>query len=322
MSAAPCIAILLATYNPDTVWLRRQLLSLNGQNWENLRLYVRDDASTTITSEELRSILAECVTAFPYSFAVNERNLGSNATFERLTAEAEGEYFAYCDQDDIWHPRKLCISFAALCRSRAELVCSDVRIIDAEDRPVADSITDIRRHHVFREGAGLAPRLLVHNFVIGCTVLLPAVTAKAAVPFCPYMVHDHWLALFCAERGSIACVHEPLMDYRVHSGNQTGLLAGVTDKRSYSEVRIELLRRRFRWLREHFSCGTETAHALAEATLWADARYENWHHMGGKAFLWKYRHFSPLASVLELGGSRLPESIFAAALRAARKNRI
>ena len=56
--------------------------------------------------------------------------LGSNRTFERLTEEAEGEYFAYCDQDDVWLPEKLAVLQEALEREKALLVCSDMYIID------------------------------------------------------------------------------------------------------------------------------------------------------------------------------------------------
>lgn len=32
----------------------------------------------------------------------NKKNIGSNKTFELLTSIADGDYIAYCDQDDIW----------------------------------------------------------------------------------------------------------------------------------------------------------------------------------------------------------------------------
>ena len=35
-------------------------------------------------------------------------------------------------------------------------------------------------------------------------MMIRAETAKAAVPFCPYMVHDQYLALWAALSGEIA----------------------------------------------------------------------------------------------------------------------
>ena len=229
----PLISILMAVYEPRLDWLREQLESLEKQSYPNLRLYVRDDCSSAVRFQETERLVKECIRSFPCEIRRNEENLGSNGTFERLTREAEGEYFAYCDQDDVWLPEKLTVLQEELEQSGALLVCSDMLIIDAEGRRVADSITKVRRRHRFRSGEGLAESLLISNFVTGCTMLVRSETAKEAVPFCPYMVHDHYIALWCAERGAVRSLQKPLLCYRVHNSNQTSLMAGVTDKASY-----------------------------------------------------------------------------------------
>ena len=95
----PLISILMAVYEPRMDWLRQQLVSLNEQTYPNLRLYIRDDCSPTVPYEQIQSCVRDCIMRFPYVITRNERNLGSNATFELLTKEAEGDLFAYCDQD-------------------------------------------------------------------------------------------------------------------------------------------------------------------------------------------------------------------------------
>ena len=254
----PTISILMAVYEPRMDWLREQLESLEAQTYPNLKLYIRDDCSPTVPFEEIRSCAARCIRSFPYEVTRNEENLGSNGTFERLTQEAEGAFFAYCDQDDLWLPEKLAVLQRAQEESGAQLVCSDMYIIDGNGNRTADSIKKVRRHHRFRSGGDLAPGLTVSNFVTGCTMLIQAETAKGAVPFCPFMVHDHYLALCAAEKGEIISVPERLISYRVHGANQTGLLAGVTDRESYGRVRIAALVDRLGWLLENFPCGGET----------------------------------------------------------------
>ena len=103
----PPIAILMAVYEPRMDWLREQLLSLEAQTYPNLRLYICDDCSPTVPHEEIRRCVEECIHSFPYELKRNESNLGSNKTFEVLTQEVTGEYFAYCDQDDVWFPDKI-----------------------------------------------------------------------------------------------------------------------------------------------------------------------------------------------------------------------
>ena len=92
-------------------------------------------------------------------------------------------------------PEKLKILKNEIEQTGALLVCSDMYVIDGKGHQTADSITKVRRHHVFLSGTGLADKLLFRNFVTGCTMLMRTNIAKAAISFCPYMVHDHYLAL-------------------------------------------------------------------------------------------------------------------------------
>ena len=321
-SGKPRIAILMAVYEPRMDWLEEQLRSLNEQTYPNLRLYVRDDCSPTVPLEKIADQLKKHITAMPYTLARNEKNLGSNTTFERLTEEAEGTYYAYCDQDDIWLPEKLEFLERELETSGARLACSDMYIIDGNGRQRADSITKVRRHHRFRSGAGLAEGLLISNFVTGCTMLVRSEYAKAAIPFCPYMVHDHYIALCCAAGGEIVTVNKPLIQYRIHGDNQTGLMAGVTDKESYGRVRIDLPLEKIRWLRKHFPYRNALAGPLEEREHWMEARQRNWAGKGGRRAVWQYRRFSPNSSLFELGAKWLPRPAFRWVIGLARDNKI
>ena len=316
----PLIAILMAVYEPRLDWLEEQLISLNEQTYPNLWLYVRDDCSPTVPFEEIEALVEKYITAFPYSLERNEENLGSNKTFERLTRGAEGDYYAYCDQDDVWLPEKLTVLQEEMERTGALLVCSDMYIIDGQGRQTADSITKIRRHHVFYSGEGLARGLLFHNFVTGCTSLVQSREAKAAVPFCPCMVHDHYLALWCAERGAVYSLRTPLISYRVHGNNQTGLLSGVADRSSYEAVRIRGMLERLRWLDKNLPRSQELERELQTALLWAQAREDNWQGRGGKAVIWKYRRYSLIPSLFEIFAAGMPEGLFRLALLAAKNN--
>ncbi|MDN0033683.1 glycosyltransferase [Oscillibacter valericigenes] len=318
----PLITILMAVYEPRRDWLRVQLQSLNAQTYPRLRLYIRDDCSSKIPFADIEEIVGECITAFPYTIVQNEKNLGSNGTFELLTREAMGDLFAYCDQDDEWLPEKLVVLQREMSQSGALLVCSDMFVMDGDGKTVAGSITKVRRHHVFRSGEKLAPGLLFRNFVTGCTMLMDAKTAKAAVPFCPYYVHDHYLALWCAERGYIVSILQPLIRYRIHSENQTGLMVGVYNKKSYGTVRIDTSLKRLAWLQKNFPCAGETLRAIEDGLTWVEARKSSWLHQGGMETVWKYRFFNPWVSAAELCMKYVPEWLFQWAVRLASENKV
>ncbi len=316
----PDISILMAVYDPNMDWLRRQLDSLNAQQYPRLRLYIRDDCSPHVPYADIAALVEACITAFPYTIERNEKNLGSNLTFQRLTEEAEGELFAYCDQDDEWLPDKLPRLLALMEREGALLVCSDMQVIDAEGAKQAESITKLRRHHIFRSGRGLAPGLLMRNFVTGCTMLVRASEAKAAVPFCPHMVHDQYLALCCAARGVVSSLMEPTIRYRIHGSNQTGVMSGVKDKKSYGRVRIDKSIEKLLWLKERFGTEEALAPALERDLRWMYLRQEHWRSGKKARELWQYRDCGKAITLFELAAVCFPERLFMFFITLARKN--
>lgn len=315
-SGKPLVSIVMAVYEPNLDWLRAQLISLNAQTYPHLELLVRDDGSPTVPFAEICRCVEQHITAFPFEIRRNEKNLGSNATFERLTLEARGAFIAYCDQDDVWMQEKV-ETLLPFFHGDVALVCSDMVIIDGGNRRKADSITKVRKRHVFRSGgAELAEKLLFSNFVTGCAMMIRSETAKAAAPFCPYMVHDHYLALYTALKGQIRAVPQPLLCYRLHGGNQTGVMAGVFDKQSYLEIRIEQPLNRLYWLLQSLSDYTILQAPLKDGIRWLEARRDNMQKVpGSKKTIWKYRQFGPLAALFEILASPLPEAVFMLPIR-------
>ena len=89
----------MAVYEPEyAVAQGAAFLSLEAQTYPNLELIIRDDCSPTVPFEQICECAATCIRSFPYEISRNERNVGSNQTFEWLTQQARGEYIAYCDQ--------------------------------------------------------------------------------------------------------------------------------------------------------------------------------------------------------------------------------
>ena len=317
------ISILLAVYEPREDWLREQLLSLDAQSYPNLKLYIRDDASPSFPFGRLQALVSDCIRSFPVELRRNEKNLGSNATFAALVSEAEGDYFAFCDQDDIWLPDKLRIMQEALERERALLVCSDQRIIDADGSTLAEGMAELRRHHVYRSGEHLGDTLWRANFASGCATLVRADAVRASLPWNPYMVYDHYIALWCGEMGKIVSLPEALTLHREHGGNQSSLLRGVEDKKSYYRARVEEKLASVAWLREHFPSSDELAETLTHAERWFDARAAFAKgDLRGVRPLWRERHFGRAETAFELLLPVMPERVFRAAITLARKNRL
>ena len=299
----PLISILMAVYEPRMDWLREQLMSLNDQTYPNLRLYIRDDCSPTVPYEQIQSCVRDCITRFPYVITRNEKNLGSNATFELLSKEAEGDLFAYCDQDDVWLPEKLTVLQAAMERERAVLAYSDVSAVDDEGKLLARSLRELRPRLTYLEGSDLAPKLFFRNCVAGCAMLVNSNIAERAIPFPRQTVCDHWIALLAATEGTVAFVPDQLVRYRQHKRNQTGVLAGVSDKQSYLRYKVAPLEERLTCYRQH-TVPQEEIEAFARARI--DGRIIG---------IWKYRALAPHEAEFEIAAHLLPDRLISWMLR-------
>ena len=303
-TAEPLVTILMAVYHPQIDWLIEQLDSLNAQTYSHLELFVCDDGPDAPVDER---VFREHITAFPWRIIRNEENIGSNRSFEKLTAMAAGDYFCYCDQDDIWLPEKTEKLLRTLQDSDATLVCSDMFIIDEQGKKVADSIVKIRRHHVFRSGTGLTDTLWYSNFASGCALITSAALAKAAVPFNPYMFYDHYITLYCANEGRVVSLSESLLLHREHGGNQSSMLQGVSDRESYYRIRVNRPTSAVIWLEERFPANVRLKPILAQGRQWMEARRD---YAAGKRecrrIIWKFRRYSPMASILEIVMPYLP----------------
>ena len=299
----PLISILMAVYEPRMDWLRQQLVSLNEQTYPNLRLYIREDCSPTVPYEQIQSCVRDCITRFPYVITRNEKNLGSNATFELLTKEAEGDLFAYCDQDDVWLPEKLTVLQAAMERERAVLAYSDVSAVDDEGKLLARSLRELRPRLTYLEGSDLAPKLFFRNCVAGCAMLVNSNIAERAIPFPRQTVCDHWIALLAATEGTVAFVPDQLVRYRQHKRNQTGVLAGVSDKQSYLRYKVAPLE-------ERLTCYRQYAVPQEEIEAFARARID-----GRIIMIWKYRALAPHEAEFEIAAHLLPDGLISWMLR-------
>lgn len=310
----PLVSILMAVYKPNENWLREQLISLNEQTYPKLELLIYDDCPACPLNE---GIVQELITAIPYRIIRGETNLGSNKAFERLTVEGTGKYFSYCDQDDVWHSDKVERMAEVLERTGSPMVCSDLAIIDGDDKRVADSITKIRKRHVFHEGEGLAGYLLVRSFVTGCAMMMRADIARGSVPFVDSLIHDQWLAINAALNGRIEVIREPLIDYRQHEGNQTGVLKGVVSKRDYYNARIENMKKRLADYKTRLGSFNEIKNTIAELEEFNEARsrYFYTHKRADLRIMRKYRNFARQDVMIETIMPFVPEGIMKLAFR-------
>ncbi|CAI3222301.1 rhamnosyltransferase [Clostridium neonatale] len=314
----PLVSILLAVYKPNEKWLIEQLISLNEQSYNNLELIVYDDCPEHPVNEELFN---RNITNFSFKIIRGIENKGSNIAFEELTKVGNGEYFAYCDQDDIWEKDKISVMMEKFNDEEVTLVCCDLSIIDENSKKTHESIKDIRKRIVYKSGYGLAKDLLISNFVTGCAMIVRKDIALKAIPFLYELVHDQWIAIIAALNGKIEFVDERLVRYRQHSNNQTGILKGIYNKETYYNIKILELLRRYKSLKNRLYYDEEIEEHIEYCikSLYIRKKYFINPTFAGIKEMIRYSDYYRVSILLEIFTPIIPECLFKIIIKLTKK---
>lgn len=309
----PKISVLMAVYRPNRDWLEQQLVSISNQTLPEIELLIRDDCPQEPVGEQVFEPLKK---RMPVHYRINEKNRGPGITFALLVEETQSDYIAFCDQDDIWMPEKLEMLLEELERNKAAACYCDLSVIDAQGNQIASDVRQVRTGDVFLEGKNLAKKLFVKNCIYGCSMLMPTILAKQALPLPEGMGHDHWFSLWAASKGEIIHLKRPLVRYRLHGNNQSNTLSRIHTKKDYLEQRIMRLQRQTKQCMERFEDNPDLESYIFEIEKWTIAR-QQWFCGKGDALpaLWKGRNFSKKAVWFELAVARMPEPIFECLMR-------
>lgn len=163
------------------------------------------------------------------------KNEGILRGFETALSHSSGEVIFLSDSDDIWLPKKVETVLEAFAHDDdLMLVASDAILIDADGNKIGDSFYAQRGK--FR--AGLWSNLLVGKFH-GCTMAFRSSLLRSVLPFPPgRRAHqDTWIGCVNALLGGkTKYIPEPLVAYRRHSSNDTGLKKNS----NYTRLRMRL----------------------------------------------------------------------------------
>ncbi|WRK53107.1 hypothetical protein SD457_23730 [Coprobacillaceae bacterium CR2/5/TPMF4] len=55
--------------------------------------------------------------------------------------------------------------------------------------------------------------------------------ARSTLPISPYTAHDKWILSCAATEGTVSFIEEPLVQYRRHGKNVSGILKGINTKK-------------------------------------------------------------------------------------------
>lgn len=216
------LTVLMSTYNGEK-FLREQLDSILAQKLPTdteLKIKVRDDGSKDSTL----AILDEYATKYDnvVTYYTGE-NLKPAKSFWHLLKNCEAsDYYAFCDQDDVWYQDKLERALTTL-QSRSNqdvplLYTSNVMVTDAE----LNQIGVMNTEKMYTDLA----HILVYNVSNGCTQVFNDIARNEFIKYDMdsnlVIMHDRIADLLTAMFGELIYDENPTMFYRQHQNNVVG----------------------------------------------------------------------------------------------------
>lgn len=214
------VLVLMSLYNGH-LYIRQQFDSLLNQKGVNISLLIRDDGST---DKSAYTIIKEFIDRSCNILLTKGENCGSARSFMNLLYEAkvsycDYDYYAFCDQDDVWLPDKLHAAIEKLKKMDGRKPCLYLGSYQMVDSNLNEIPTVHKKPSLDMVSA------FVSNPATGCTMVFNKKLLEAVVSKRPdYMImHDYWMYLVClALGGEIYYDPTPYMLYRQHDHNVIG----------------------------------------------------------------------------------------------------
>jgi glycosyltransferase involved in cell wall biosynthesis len=258
-SAAPRVAVVLGFFNGRD-YVCDQLRSILGQSHSVVHIYLCDDNSEPRFS--FNGLRLDSGELSQISIGVRPRNVGFTNNFLNALASVsdDAEYFAFSDQDDIWHQDKLERALAALAKVSSEkpaLYCARTEIADATGEnslgysPRFNKSPSFANALVQNIGGG---NTMVFNRAARDLIINTAVDANV-------VSHDWWCyQIVSGAGGYVVYDPEPCLKYRQHANNLVG--ANTSWRARFLRI-CGLLQGRFRtWNDINLKSLTEHSHLL------------------------------------------------------------
>lgn len=154
------MAVLLSSYNGEK-YIKEQLDSIIKCYRDfDLHIHIRDDGSVDSTCEIIKEYISKNNSIFLYE----GDNVGVIASFLWLVENVgDYDYYAFCDQDDVWEPLKLIAATTNIMKYKQDIAigyCSSYNYVDKELNHIGryNSQSDFSLNNI-----------LIENCAPGCT---------------------------------------------------------------------------------------------------------------------------------------------------------
>ena len=211
----PLVSVIMNCLNCEK-YLPEAIDSVFAQTYSSWEIIFWDNASTDCSGEIARSYDSRL------RYFRGKATVLLGAARQHAVEQAQGDYVAILDCDDVWLPHKLEVQVQlAATNPDLGMIYSDCFLIDSEGRTLG---TFFSKHRGPQDGKVLLRLLTGRNFIPCLTVLMRTAAVRQVGGFNPAFSYSEEYDLFLriAQDYHVAKITEPLAKYRLHTGNITG----------------------------------------------------------------------------------------------------
>jgi len=123
------VSIIIPYYKKKR-YIKQTLQSILRQNYKKFEiLIIYDDTNT----EDLLYLKKLCATDKRIKLIVNKKNIGAGRSRNKGVKLSKGEYLAFIDSDDLWHPKKLKLQLSFMVKNKIFISHTSYTIIDSNN---------------------------------------------------------------------------------------------------------------------------------------------------------------------------------------------
>lgn len=229
------LCVLLSAYN-GTKYIIEQLNSIFKQSVTDchIRVFLRDDGSNDGTIKMCEEYAQKNKYAIDI---VAGENVGPARSFMKLINECpDADYYAFCDQDDIWLPGKVQAATDALSDDKAALWLSNYDVVNED--------LSIQLNSALAKPETNPLRVIFYNNVPGCVMVLnrQLMIMLKSLEMDDIRMHDIFALSTAAMLGKVIYNPNSYVLYRQHDSNVLGY-----GHKKYSIIKS--IKGKIKWLR-------------------------------------------------------------------------
>lgn len=206
------VCVLMSTYNGEK-YIKRQLETLLKQKEVDIHILIRDDGSKDNTVEIVKNLKSSRIDLFEGT------NLGYAQSFwSLLKIDNDFDYYAFCDQDDIWFEDKIISAINLLkCIEGPTLYTSDVITVDVNENIIKKNSFGVIKTLNYAES-------LIKSVLPGCTFVFNKQLKEKMSIYDGFIISHDWTAYIVANAlGQVVFDYNPHIYYRIHENNTIGV---------------------------------------------------------------------------------------------------